>query len=110
MTQRLTVAIDRYGTDGPIICYTRHRLDLQDGEVLKRIRDAAVPLHVSVYWYEDDGLKEHKTDLDGARLTNMAANTLVNLLKGRTLYTFDTALLAYLMAIPPYTRVVLWWD
>jgi hypothetical protein len=63
-----------------------------------------------VQWYEDEGLKEWKEDPYGQPLTFMLAHTIARHLSAASLHGFDAATLAYLNALPPETRVVLWWN
>ena len=109
MSVNLTLAVDRYGFNGPILCYERHRLDWQDYEAFDRIKAEAVPLTDGVQWYEDDGLKAWGEDPYGKPLTFMSAHSIARHLSAAPLRGFDAATLAYLKALPPETRVVLWW-
>lgn len=110
MSTNLTLAFDRYGFKGPILCFERHRLDWQDYEAFDRIKDEAVPLTDGVQWYGDEGLEAIKEDHYGVPLTFMPAHSIARHLSAAPLRGFDAATLAYLKALPPETRVVLWWN
>ncbi len=110
MSVNLTLAFDRYGLKGPILCYERHRLDWQDYEAFDRIAAEAVPLTEGVHWYEDKGLKEQKEDCYGKPLTFLPAHSIARHLSKAPLRGFDAATLRYINALPPETRVVLWWS
>lgn len=110
MSINLTLAFDRYAFNGPILCFERHRLDWQDYEAFDRIKAEAVPLGDSVYWYEDEGLKQRAEDPYGKPLTFMPAHTIARHLSKVPLRGWDAAVLAFLNALPPATRVVLWWS
>ncbi len=110
MSISLTLAFDRYNFSGPILCFERHNLDWQDYELFDRITAEAVPLVEGVQWYEDEGLELHNKDRYGTPLTYMPAHTIARHLAAVTLRGFDAATLAYLNALPPATRVVLWWS
>jgi hypothetical protein len=110
MSVNLTLAFDRYGLKGPILCYERHRLDWVDYGLFARIKAEAVPLTEGVQWYDDDGLGETKEDCYGEPLTFMSAHNIARYLGTVPLRGFDAATLAYLKALPVDTRVVLWWN
>lgn len=110
MSVNLTLAFDRYGFKGPILCYERHRLDWQDYEAFARIAAEAVPLTDGVQWYEDEGLKQWTEDPYGKPLTFLPAHSIARHLSKAPLRGFDAATLSYLNALPPETRVVLWWS
>ena len=110
MGLHLTLAFDRYGFSGPVLCYERHRLDWQDYEAFDRIKAEAVPLSEGVNWYEDEGLEECKEDPCDAPLTWMPAHSLERHLASHPLRGWDFAILAFIKALPPSTRVVLWWN
>ncbi len=109
MGMNLTLAFDRYGFAGSILCFERHRLDWQDYEAFDRIKAEAVPLADGVQWYGDEGLEERKEDPYGEPLTCMLAHSIARHLSAAPLRRFDAATLTYLKALPPETRVVLWW-
>lgn len=110
MSRNLTLAFDRYGIKGAITCYERQRLDWQDCEAFDAIAAEAVPLPDGVMWYEDDGVAYRTEDMYGKTLTFMSSHTIARHLSGVTLGRYDAAVLAFLKALPPDTRVVLWWD
>jgi len=105
----LTLAIDRYSNSGAMHCSQRTRLDWQDYDAFKRICGEAIPLTSGVHWYGDEGIEHRHTDQYGEPLTYMAAHTIARHLGDAKLSKWDAATLAYLQAIPPETRVVLWW-
>lgn len=109
MSVNLTLAFDRYGTKWPTLCYERHRLGWQDSEAFDRLKADAVPLRDGVQWYGDEGLEERKEDPYGQPLTFMSAHTIARHLGAAPLRGFDAATLAYVKALPPETRVILWW-
>lgn len=106
----LTIAFERksYSTL-PILCYIRHPLDLQDYKVFARIKADAIQLPQGVRWHRDDGIKQLHQNVHGEPLTWISADTLAGHLSGATLAEWDAATLAFLKAIPPGTKVVLWW-
>lgn len=109
MSLNLTLAFDRYGFDGPILCYERHRLDYQNDDWFDQIKAEALPLPDGVRWYDDDGLETATEDCYCESLTFMSAGVIARHLSTRALHGFDAAVLAYVKALPPETRVVLWW-
>lgn len=109
MSLNLTLAIDRYGVNAPVLCFDRLRLTWQDHGLFLRIKAEAVPLPWGVQWYGDEGLEDLKQDNYGQPLTSISAHRLAIHLGAAPLRGFDAATLAYLKALPPATSVVLWW-
>lgn len=112
MSLSLTLAFERYaaGLPGPILCAERHRLDWQNYDAFTLIKSEAIPLTCGVDWYDDDGIETRHTDPYGNSLTFMTAHTITRHLAWAILPTaYDKAVLAFVSALPPETRVVLWW-
>lgn len=110
MSISLTLAFDVFRISGPILCTTRQALSFSCMQTFWRIANAAIPLPDGVKWFDDQGLRLYFTDPRGDPLTFINALTLSRLLETELLLNdFDLATLAYLKAIPPDTRVVLWW-
>ena len=111
MSVSLVLAFDRYTfSKGPIFCYERHRLDWYDYKVFDQISDEATPLAEGVMWYEDEGVELRKEDPYGDPLKFMSAHSLIRYLNKAPLSGWDLATLAFLKALPPEARVVLWWS
>ena len=109
MSVSLHLGFDRYGGD-PVLCYERHRLGWEDYELFERIKAEAVPLPDGAQWYSDEGLEHCQEDAYGEPLKWLAAHALVRLLSAVPLRGWDAATMAFLKALPPSTRVVLWWS
>ena len=110
MSTNLILAFDRYGTSGHVLCFERHNLDWRDYEAFDRIKAEAIPMPEGVLWYGDEGIEDRKDDPYGEPLTWMAAHTLARHLAAQPLRGWDVATLAFLKALPPATKVVLWWS
>lgn len=108
MSVNLNLGFDRYGGD-PVLCFERHRLDWTSDGLFERMKLEAIPLPNGADWYCDQGLEHYKEDPYGDPLTWLTAHTLVRLLSAVPLHGWDMATLAFLKALPPSTRVVLWW-
>lgn len=111
MSLSLTLAFERYaGLSGPILCAEQHRLDWQDRDAFSLLMAEAIPLPHGVDWSDDEGIKTRHTDPYGTPLTFVSAHTLARHLASASLPTaYDKAVLAFVSALPPETRVVLWW-
>ena len=110
MSMNLILGFDRYGIKGSVLCFERHRLDWQDYEAFDHIKAEAIPMPEGVHWYDDDGLQARNDDPYGNPLTWMPAHSLARHLACAPLRGWDMATLAFLKAIPPETKVVLWWS
>jgi hypothetical protein len=100
----------QHRTGQPVIAYDRLRLFWQDYEAFDRIKAEAIPLPEGVYWYDDDGEAERKVDPYGNALTWMPAHRLAHHLFGAQAEGgIDYAVVCFVEALPPETRVVLWW-
>lgn len=110
MSISLTLVVDQFRLPGRVLAYNRLRLELQDYRLFDRIKAEAVPLSEGVSWYEDEGLKQRSADPYGSPLTVLTAYAVARHLSGVRLYHWDAAVLAFLNALPPETRVVLWWS
>lgn len=107
----LTIAFDRHEfRNSPILCHDRMRLDIERTEVFEKIQAAANPLPDGVRWYEDGGLKDRMTDPYDDPITFVPAGTLARILSEFDLSDLDAAALAYLKALQPHIRIVLWWS
>lgn len=109
MSVNLHLGFDRYGGD-PVLCYERHRLEWQDNALFDALMAEAVPLPDGAQWYLDEGLEHAKEDNYGEPLTFLTAHALVRHLSAVPLRGWDAATLQFLKALPPSTRVVLWWS
>lgn len=109
MSINLAFSFDRHRLSGPLLCHERLSLSHQDYELFDRIKADAVPMTEGVQWYGDEGIEDEKTDPYDAPLTWMPAHTLSRHLKDAPLTGYDAAVRAFIAALPPDTKVVLWW-
>lgn len=111
MSLNLELIIDRHGLPGRILAHTCLPLRWQDYDAFDLIKAEAVPLVDGVQRYEDDqGLTDWDTDPYEEPLTFLPAHTIARHLSKAPLRGWDAAVLAFLNALPPATRVVLWWN
>lgn len=109
MSVNLTLAFDRHRLNGALLAHERIGLNWQDYDLFKLIAAEATPITEGVDWYEDEGIKRRFTDPYGDMLTYVTAHALGRHLSGVRLAGWDAAVLAFINALPPDTRVVLWW-
>lgn len=87
------------------------RIDLhRDYELFNQIK--ALPSlkgWLPVRWYEDDGLKERTTDPYGNDLKYTTASEFAAVDVPDDATDWNRAAIAFLAALPPETRVYLWW-
>lgn len=62
-----------------------------------------------VRWYGDEGLEERSNDPYGTTLTYTVAGEFAKIEPGER-SEWNTAVFAFLAALPPRTPVVLWWS
>jgi hypothetical protein len=68
-----------------------------------------LPEGLKVGCYQDDGLTFTATDRSGQSLTFTTPADLVRLLIPEDIAPWNRAVLAFLLALPPDTRIVLYW-
>lgn len=112
MSLDLTLAVEEWPSFGrKFLAYNRVSVGFQDYKVFHKIRDDAETLPEEVLWYDDEGLQTTREDKYGVALTFITAGKLAKHLQ----YTKQlgrggaTAVAAYIAALPPETRVLLWW-
>lgn len=111
MSTNLTLVFDRYGCErDSLLAFERMRLDWQDYDAFDRLKSDAIPFVNGVDWFGDEGLEHSTTDDYGFPLTYVSAHTLAQHLSQESLRGWDAAALAFLKALPPDTKVVLWWS
>jgi len=111
MSINLTLVFERYGINrDSLLAFERMRLDWQNYDAFDRLKADAIPLPIGVDWYDDEGLRHSTTDEYGAPLTYVSAHTLANHLSSAPLRGWDAAALAFLKALPPDTKIILWWS
>ena len=109
MSYCLTLGIIKNDRNAELVVYDRLRVDTQDEELFEQIRALATPLGMDVYWWSEDGAGDVSTDAYDFPLTFITAFRLAALL-GSMDHPWDAALKAFLVALPPATRVVLFWN
>jgi hypothetical protein len=68
-----------------------------------------IPSNVKVQWYEDEGIKERKTDPYGSPLTYLTAGELLAVALPTNASPWNKGVWAFLKELPPDTRILLWW-
>lgn len=111
MSVNLQLIFEKNGPRGRVLPTHTLGLDHQDYELFRLIVSEAIPLADGCYDYMDDrGLVERDTDPYGMPLTYMSAHTLAKHLATADLRGWDVAVLAFVKALRPEARVVLWWN
>lgn len=112
MAVNLTLIPERWALGGPPLCSLKMRLDLVDYDLWPKIAAEAIPLTEGAMVYEEErGLQRRFDDDLGRTLSWMPAHSIARLLAPALHESeWDRATLGYLQAIPPGTRVVLWWS
>jgi hypothetical protein len=106
----LTLIPDRFD-NGPWLAYERLSLDMRHYELWGRLRAIATPMEKPLFWYGDEGCSNTTTDADGENLTFVLAYHMCKELEevGEEYFTpWDKAVLAFLQALPPQKRIVLY--
>lgn len=110
MSYCLTLGIIKNDGISHVMAYDRLRVDTQDDDLFELIRAAATPLGSVVYWWNDDGCKQLTADAYDFPLTFLTAYHLAFLLGDVSSDPWDSAVKTFLVALPPATRVVLFWN
>ena len=113
MSISLAVGVDSFdrGRDS-ILVYTRLSLFHQDYELFDALKAAAAPLPVAVGWYEDEGLRYRRDDQYGEPLTFLTAHQFLriwNTRKAARLDDWDESCIAFIRAMRPDRKLVLFW-
>jgi len=95
---------------GRVLGYERLSLTYQDYDLFDRIKAEATPIDGMLMSYEDEGIKDRSDDPYGTPLTFLTAHRLAKHFDGIGMEAWDMAVLAFVKALPPSTRVVLWWS
>lgn len=111
MSLDLTLIIDRWDFNRETLYgFVRIPLDHQDRNLYEHIAEQAIPLSQTLANYGDEGIEYVTTDPYGDKLTYMPAYTLAKHLTTADLKGWDKATLTFLQALPPETKIVLWWN
>lgn len=108
----LTLCPDRYeDTISHVWHFAHTRIDTdRDGafyDAILALPAQALPATVRFQWYGDEGIETRTTDPYGAPLTWLCAEQFRQI--RLPLSPWNQAALAFVQALPPARRVVLWW-
>jgi hypothetical protein len=78
-------------------------------EKIQALDARQLPHDCAFRWYGDEGIEEHREDAYGEPLRFVTSGDLVGLELPDNLLPWDRGIFAFLKALPPSTRVVLWW-
>ena len=108
----LTLVPVQWNLPGPILAHTRLDLQCRDYDLHSALRKVATPLTVPLNWYDDDGLTEYLDDRYGTKLTFVTAHQFCEAVKGLRDYgsDWDRAVIAFVAALAPDRRIVLWFN
>ncbi len=105
----LTLVFHRLDILPDILAYDRLAL-WRSQDLFREIKDIpSQPLEMRFTWYEDDGLVERTTDPYGAPLRWCWASDLAKLEITQDMHPWNAAVLAFVRALPPELKIVLWW-
>ncbi|MHA6823961.1 hypothetical protein ACQUKI_20855 [Ralstonia pseudosolanacearum] len=111
MSLSLTLVFDKYErSHDPVIASNRLKFEGHANHLQEVLQPVTLPLPAGVEWLsEDAGLKLFKTDPYGDELTFVSAGLLAPRLHDTVQGVWGKAVAAFVQALPPETRVVLWW-
>lgn len=111
-----------HGKDsGSILVYTRLDFNMRDYDLWKKIQAEAIPLGVPVSWYMDQGIEDVTEDPYGSPLTFITAHRLLKIIdehfkssdelwiRSGNRGHWDLGCLAFIRALNPDRRIILWW-
>lgn len=109
----LTLGVPKYDTlDAPLVS-ERFRLDVRNHELFDALKEISTPLPQGVNWFFDEGLETVATDSYDEPLTFATAAQVVKQYEryetGK-ITEWDTAVLAFLKAVRPDRKVILYWN
>lgn len=112
MSLSRTLAFDQYRHDlDPIIASNRLKFEGDAERRREALKLVTLPLAAGVEWLGDDeGLKLCKTDVYADELTFVSAGLLAPRLQEAAQGPWGRAVVAFVQALPPYRRLVLWWE
>ncbi|WP_432263339.1 hypothetical protein [Cupriavidus sp. TMH.W2] len=111
MSLSLTLVFDKYRRDhDPIIASNRIKFEGDAVSLREALKPVTLPLPTGVEWLtEDVGLKLFKTDPYDDELTFVSAGLLAQRLNEAAQGAWGKAVAEFVQALPPDSRVVLWW-
>ena len=78
---------------------------------IRKLKPHLLPESTTFQWYGDDGLKEIEKDAYGDTLTYVNADDLAKAFTETPNLSYkNKAIKAYIEALPPSHKIVLWWD
>ncbi|RQR65694.1 hypothetical protein DIE18_04380 [Burkholderia sp. Bp9125] len=111
MSLSLTLVFERHPLrDEPVLATNKLDFGYVDHALFDALKPVSVPLDEGVEWHGDDsGLTLCKTDPYGDPLTFVSVALLVPQLEAVAKVPWPMAVVAFIRALPPSMRVVLWW-
>lgn len=107
----LTLVPERYPSLDDWLCLERLQLNMRDYDLWDRLREQATPLGKPIEWLGEDGVERLEVDYDGDPISYLPAGILARefaKLPPEEVCWWDKAVLALIAALPPSTRVLLW--
>lgn len=93
-----------------VLGYNRLALKTRNEHLFKVLEQHSIHLDKPIENYEDEGIKSRITDCYGKPLKFYHARALAELLNVLPLDPWDRAICVFLSALPPTTRIVLYWN
>jgi hypothetical protein len=111
MALNLTLIFDRFSQrGGPILSTNKLAFDYVQASLADELHPFSVPLSEPVHWLEDGSdSSPRKTDMYGDPLHFVSATHLVPKLAVIAKTPWEKAVVAFVGALPPDARVILWW-
>jgi hypothetical protein len=108
----LTIIIEKYSLSGPILAYDRLSFKGRHYDLWEQLDAAGTPVTEGVEWYGDEGIEHRTTNPYGDPIKSLTAYQFV-----RTWDEFiefgnawDSAIVAFIRALPPTVKIILWFN
>jgi hypothetical protein len=104
----LTLAVDTFSLSNRSLAYERLTVD-RDYELFDAIDKIETEEVKEIWWYEDEGVTIRSEDPYGAPLRKAKVKDVANAFSGVRCSPKNSAVRAYLLALPPDTEIIFWW-
>lgn len=109
----LTIVIDKYGLDEPILAHDRLSFRGRHYDFWDRLNAAATPLAEGLDWYGDEGIERVTTNPYGDPIKSLTAYQFMKAWdefdnEDSHWGDWDRAIAAFIKALPPTMQIVLW--
>ena len=107
----LTIVPQNFPQLNDHLAYTRLGFMFRDYDYFDELQKISRPLNEVFRWYDDEGLTKRDDDKYGDKLTFIMASDFLKVKKvgKRKLSDWDKAIFAFIKALEPSTKLVLFW-